>query len=288
MDAPPIARRSPTTREHHGDRFDDPYAWMADRQSTEFVDHLALENAWAVQQTAHLKPLADTVYEEFRSRIEETDLSVPVRHSRWWYYTRTIEGKQYCVEGRVLAEQHPERPSLDGGGAPSGEEVLLDQNAESVGHEFFGVGASEVSPAGDVLAYAVDLTGDERYDVRVKRIASGELLDDAVKRTGGSLAFSLDGRQVFYTRVDDAWRPYQVWRHEIGTPADDDVLVHDEPRRAVLRRGRHLARRPPDRHRHRQQDDLGVPAHRRGRPAREAAGRRGASAGGGVRHRAGR
>ncbi|MDN5765167.1 MAG: S9 family peptidase [Humibacillus sp.] len=229
MDTPPVARRSSTTREHHGDRFDDPYAWMADRESTEFVDLLARENAWAVEQTAHLKPLADTIYEEFRSRIEETDLSVPVRHSRWWYYTRTIEGQQYSVEGRVLAEQHPERPSLDGDGAPSGEEVLLDQNAESVGHEFFGVGASEVSPDGDVLAYAVDLAGDERYDLRVKRIATGELLDDAVKRTGGSLAFSLDGRQLFYTRVDDAWRPHQVWRHEIGTPTVDDVLVHDEP-----------------------------------------------------------
>ena len=229
MDRPPVARRSSTTREHHSDRFDDPYAWMADRASTEFVEHLALENAWAVQQTRHLKPMADTIYEEFRSRIQETDLSVPVRHGRWWYYTRTIEGQQYSVEGRVLAEHHPERPHLDGDGAPAGEEVLLDQNAEAVGHAFFGVGASEVSPAGDVLAYAVDLEGDERYDVRVKRIATGELLDDAVKRTGGSLAFSLDGQQLFYTRVDDAWRPHQVWRHEIGTSASDDVLVHDEP-----------------------------------------------------------
>ncbi|MEO6998123.1 MAG: oligopeptidase B, partial [Terracoccus sp.] len=229
MDTPPIARRSPTTREHHDDRFEDPYAWMADRQSTEFIDHLARENAWAVEQTAHLKPLADTIYEEFRSRIQETDLSVPVRHGQWWYYSRTIEGQQYPVEGRVLAEQHPERPSLDADGAPAGEQVLLDQNAEAVGHDFFGVGASEVSPAGDVLAYGVDLAGDERYDVRVKRIASGELLDDTVKQTGGSLAFSLDGRQLFYTRVDDAWRPHQVWRHEIGTPAGGDVLVHDEP-----------------------------------------------------------
>ncbi len=229
MDTPPIARRSPTAREHHGDRFDDPYAWMADRQSTEFVDHLARENAWAVEQTAHLTSLADTIYEEFRSRIEETDLSVPVRHGQWWYYTRTIEGQQYAVHGRVLAEQHPERPHLDGDQAPSGEEVLLDQNVEAVGHEFFGVGASEVSPAGDVLAYAVDLAGDERYDVRVKRIATGEVLDDAVQQTGGSLAFSLDGRHLFYTRVDDAWRPFQVWRHEVGTAAADDVIVHDEP-----------------------------------------------------------
>jgi oligopeptidase B len=85
-----------------------------------------------------------------------------------------------------------------------------------------------VSPAGDLLAYAVDLTGDERYDVRVRSIATGETLDEAVRLTGGSLAWSLDGRHIFYTRVDDAWRPYQVWRHELGTAVEGDALVHEE------------------------------------------------------------
>ncbi|RKT77195.1 oligopeptidase B [Terracoccus luteus] len=229
MEQPPVARRKPVARTHHGDTVEDPYAWMADRGAVEFVDHLALENAWAAQQTAPLQGLADDVFEEFRSRIEETDLSVPVRHDRWWYYTRTVEGEQYAVEARVLVADHPDRPALTEGRPPAGEQVLLDQNAEAQGQEFFGVGASEVSPAGDLLAYSVDLAGDERYDVRVRRIDTGELLDDAVRRTGGSLAFSLDGRHLFYTRVDDAWRPHQVWRHELGTPSEQDVLVHDEP-----------------------------------------------------------
>lgn len=202
---------------------------MADRESAEFLEHLAAENAWATEQTAELQPLADTIYEEFRSRVRETDLSVPVRHDRWWYYSRTIEGQQYAVDARVLVELHSDRPAPDGDQVIDGEEVLLDHNAESEGHEFFAVGANEVSPAGDLLAYAVDLVGDERYDVRVRRIATGEILDDAVRATGGSLAWSLDGRFVFYTRVDEAWRPHQVWRHEVGTAADRDVLVHDEP-----------------------------------------------------------
>ena len=201
---------------------------MADRDSPELLELLAAENHWATEQTAHLTTLADEVFEEFRARIEETDLSVPVRHDRWWYYSRTIEGEQYAVEARVPLADHPMRPSLSDGRPPAGEEVVLDQNAEAVGHEFFGVGATEVSPSGDLLAYAVDLAGDERYDVRVRRIATGEVLDAAVLQTGGSLAWSLDGRHLFYTRVDDAWRPFQVWRHEIGTSVDDDTLVHDE------------------------------------------------------------
>ncbi|NUO91752.1 MAG: S9 family peptidase [Dermatophilaceae bacterium] len=225
---PPVARRDPVVREHHGDRFEDPYAWMADRDGSELRELLAAENAWATERTEHLRPLAEQVFEEFRSRIEETDLSVPVRHDRWWYYSRTVEGEQYAVEARVLTADHPQRPALDEGRPPVGEQVLLDHNEEGREHEFFAVGASEVSPAGDLLAYAVDVVGDERYDVRVKRIEDGAQLDDAVRRTGGSLAWSLDQRHLFYTKVDDAWRPYQVWRHEVGTSAEADVLVHDE------------------------------------------------------------
>ncbi|HET8593693.1 MAG TPA: S9 family peptidase [Intrasporangium sp.] len=228
MQQPPIARREPTLRERHGDVFEDPYAWMANRDDPDLLAYLEAENAWAAEQTRHVQPVADTIYEEFRSRIKETDLSVPVRHDRWWYYSRTIEGEQYPVDARVLLSDHPERPSLEGDAAPAGEEVLLDQNAAAKGHDFFAVGASEVSPAGDVLAYAADLAGDERYDVRVVRIATGEVLDEAVRQTGGALAWSLDARYLFYTRVDEAWRPHQVWRHEVGTTEDADVLVHEE------------------------------------------------------------
>lgn len=228
MQQPPTARRAPVAREHHGDRFDDPYAWMAHRESSELRELLVAENAYATERTEHLRSLAEQVFEEFRSRIEETDLSVPVRHDRWWYYSRTVEGEQYAVEARVAVADHPERPALDAGRPPAGEQVLLDQNEEGRDHEFFAVGASEVSPAGDLLAYAVDVVGDERYDVRVRRIDDGVVLDDVVRRTGGSLAWSLDAQYFFYTRVDEAWRPFQVWRHEVGTPVEDDVLVHEE------------------------------------------------------------
>src|SRR6478609_10673640 len=148
MHQPPIARRSPVARVHHGDVFDDPYAWMADRESSELLELLAAENAHATEQTQQLQPLAEQIFEEFRSRIEETDLSVPVRHDRWWYYSRTVEGEQYAVEARVLVADHPQRPTLDDGRPPVGEQVLLDQNEEGRDREFFAVGVSEVSPSG--------------------------------------------------------------------------------------------------------------------------------------------
>ncbi len=202
---------------------------MAQRETSEFLAHLEAENAHALDRTEHLRGLADELYEELRSRVRETDLSVPVRHDRWWYYSRTVEGEQYAVDARVLVAEHPDRPVLDGDTPPDGEQVLLDANAEAAGHDFFAVGASETSPAGDLLAYAVDVAGDERYDVRVRRIGTGEVLDEAVTGTGGSLAWSLDGRHLFYTLVDEAWRPHQVWRHTVGTSQHEDTLVHDEP-----------------------------------------------------------
>ena len=173
--------------------------------------------------------VADEIFAEIKARTKETDLSVPVRHGGWWYYSRTIEGEQYSVEGRVAVADHPDRPSLDGDRPPAGEQVVLDENAEARGHEFFSLGASDVSSDGTLLAYAVDVTGDERYDLRIKDLASGRVVDDAVTRISAGVAWSRSGSHVFYTRYDDAWRPFQVWRHEVGAAADADVLVLEEP-----------------------------------------------------------
>src|SRR6478735_5008467 len=220
MQQPPTARRDPVAREHHGDRFDDPYAWMADRESSELRELLVAENAYATERTEHLRPLAEQVFEEFRSRIEETDLSVPVRHDRWWYYSRTVEGEQYAVEARVLVAAHPERPALDGGRPPAGEQVLLDQNEEGRDHEFFAVGASEVSPAGDLLAYAVDVVGDERYDVRVRRIDDVLVHEEADERFFVGVGTSRDDRLVLIAIGSKTTSEFRVLDADdpLGTP----------------------------------------------------------------------
>jgi len=226
---PPEAPRRPSSRTLHGDTVADDFAWMADRDDPELRAYLEAENAYAAAMTSHLAPLVDEVFGEIRARTKETDLSVPVRHGEWWYYSRTIEGEQYAVDARVRAAEHPSRPVLDGVGVPAGERVLLDENAEAAGHHFFALGASDVSPDGRLLAYAVDLTGDERFHLRVRDIDSGEVLDDAVTAIGYGVAWSRHGTHVFYTRLDEAWRAHEVWRHEVGRPAEEDVLVLHEP-----------------------------------------------------------
>ncbi len=224
---PPVAPRRDDIREHHGDRVVDPYEWLRDRSNPEVLAYLKEENAYAEARTAHLEPLREKLFREIRSRVKETDLSVPVRSDDWWYYARTAEGSSYAVQARCPVTGTTSRPSLEGADIP-GEQVILDGNLEAQGHEFFAVGGLTVSHDHAVVAFAVDVTGDERFDVVVRDIASGRVLDDGVTGVGYGLELSYDGQWLFYTRLDDAWRPFELWRHRVGAPVAGDVRLHRE------------------------------------------------------------
>ena len=233
---PPIARKVPTERRHHGDVFIDDYEWMRDKESPELVAHLEAENAFADAQTDELSGLRDRIFGEIQSRTQETDLSVPVRDGEWWYYTRTVEGQQYGIHCRapIAGDDDwipPVVPTANGAssGALAGEQVLLDDNSEADGLDFYSLGSFDVSGDGHTLLYAVDTEGDERYTLRLRDLRSGENLVDEVPGTSAGATFDASGRFVFYTTVDDAWRPDTVWRHEVGTPASADVTVFHEP-----------------------------------------------------------
>jgi oligopeptidase B len=226
---PPIAKAVEFVREHHGDRVVDHYEWLRDKSDPDVVDYLKAENDYAEATTAGLAALRGSIFQEIKSRVLETDLSVPVASGPWWYYSRTVEGMQYAVHCRAPGGLHSVRPALEGEAPVAGEQVLLDGNEAAEGHEFFSMGAFTVSPDHSRLAYATDTEGDERFDLTVKDIDSGEVLDDAVSGIGYGCVFSLDGEWLFYTRVDDAWRPYQIWRHRVGAPVGDDVVVYEEP-----------------------------------------------------------
>jgi oligopeptidase B len=173
--------------------------------------------------------LRQAIFGEIKSRTKETDLSVPVRDRGWWYYARTVEGKQYAVNCRRAVRPDDSGPPMTEDGAPlDGEEILLDGNELAGDNPFFSIGAFDVSPDGQLLAYSVDLDGDERYIMRFKDLLTGEITADEIPDTFYGTAWSADGSALFYITVDDAWRPYRVWRHMIGTPAADDVIVYEE------------------------------------------------------------
>jgi oligopeptidase B len=227
---PPAAARIRSERTHHGDTVIDEYAWLADKDNPETIAFLDAENAYTQAMTADQAPLRAAIFGEIKARTQESDLSVPARKGSWWYYSRTVEGQQYALHCRRAVRPDDTGPPLTGDGGPlDGEEVLLDGNELAAGQEFFSLGAFEVSPDGRLLAYSTDFTGSERFTMRVKDLVSGETAPDEIPGTFYGSAWSADATALFYVTVDDAWRPCRVWRHLIGTPAAEDVVVFEEP-----------------------------------------------------------
>ncbi|MFD7021714.1 S9 family peptidase [Promicromonospora sukumoe] len=228
---PPFTVRRPSERTFHGDTFIDDYEWLRTKEDPEVVAHLEAQNAWTLDRQAHLAPLRQTLFDEIKGRTLETDLSVPARDGDWWYYARTVEGQQYPIHARYpVAGPDDWTPRVLEPGQPvPGEQIMLDQNAQAEGHEFFALGSLDVSDDGTRLLYATDTAGDERYTLRVRDLATGEDLRDEVRDTAPGAMFTPDGEHVFYLTVDEAWRPWRVWRHRLGTPGSDDVLVFEEP-----------------------------------------------------------
>jgi oligopeptidase B len=226
---PPAAKRAPSERTHHGDTVVDEFAWLAAKDDPETVAFLEAENAYTEAMTVGHEGLRQVIFGEIKSRTKETDLSVPVRDRGWWYYARTVEGKQYAVHCRRAVRPDDDGPPMTADGRPlDGEEVLLDGNEVAGDNPFFSIGAFDVSPDGRLLAYSIDLDGDERYTMRFKDLVTGEITSDEIPDTFYGSAWCADGSALFYITVDDAWRPYRVWRHTIGTPASQDVVVYEE------------------------------------------------------------
>ena len=226
---PPAAKRIPTERTHHGDTVIDEYAWLADKQNPDTIAFLEAENAYTEAMTAGQGGLRDAIFAEIKGRTKETDLSVPTRKRGWWYYSRTVEGQQYPVHCRRAVLADDERPPMTEDGSPlEGEEILLDGNQLAADNAFFALGAFAVSPDGTKLAYSTDYAGNERYTMRFKNLDTGEIAADEIPDTYYGTAWSRDGSALFYVTVDDAWRPYRIWRHLIGTSVSEDRLVFEE------------------------------------------------------------
>ncbi|WP_100244720.1 S9 family peptidase [Kocuria palustris] len=227
--APPETPRRDHVREFHGDSFQDPYEWLREKDSPEVIAHLEAETACAEAATAQLAPLREQLFQEVRTRVLETDLSVPWRRGDWWYFTRTVEGGEHSVQCRVpAAEEGWEPPQIVAGQSLPGEQTLLDGNARAQPHEFWSLGAFDITHDGTRMAWAEDTTGDERFTVRVHDFAADRTLDDEIPETSYGAFLSPAGDAVFYTEVDDSWRPWRLRRHVLGTPLEQDITIAQE------------------------------------------------------------
>ncbi|MBF7143562.1 MULTISPECIES: S9 family peptidase [Pseudomonas] len=212
---PPIARKADGN---------DPYAWLQHKDSDEVLEHLRAENSYLDAQLADQAPLREALFEEIRSRIQETDLSLPSPWGPWLYYSRTTAGDEYARHYRA---PRPADGSLTVDATQ--EELLLDPNALADGG-FLSLGAFSVSPDHQRLAYSLDTQGDEVYQLFVKTLASGEVEHLPFEDCAGSMTWANDSTTLFFSTHDDTHRPYRLYRHRLGTPGAEQVFEEPDGR----------------------------------------------------------
>jgi oligopeptidase B len=215
---PPVAVQKPHTVKGPVDR-NDPYYWLRDdtRKNAEMLGYLNAENAYADAVLAPTKPLQDKLFNEIVSRIKQDDSSVPVRKRGYYYYTRFETGADYPIVARKA------------GSLSAKEEVMLDQPAMAKGQGFFQVGDWEVSQDNRLLAFAEDTVGRRQYTLKVKDLATGKTLSDAVANVEPNLVWADDNKTVYYIDKDPVTLlSKRVKSHVLGTPASTDKLVYEE------------------------------------------------------------
>ena len=213
---PPVADRRSAARTLHNETVTDDYGWLRNRDDPAVLAHLEAENEYTAAATAHLEDLVQAIFEETKSRIQETDLSAPARRGKWWYGRQTEQGRQYPKFVRWSGT--PEGPG----------ELFLDQNELASSHGFCAIGVLRISPDQNLLAYSVDHSGNEDFTLRFRRLDSGEEFPEALTSTYYGGAWSANNDYFFYTTLDHAHRPYRLWRHRLGTDQAVDALVYEE------------------------------------------------------------
>ena len=196
---------------------DDPYAWLIHKDDPDTLAYLTAENSYSAEWFATRGDTVENIFQEIKDRVHEDDSSYPVSHAGWWYQSRTETGKAYAIHTRGRTSD------------TSGDQLLLDENIEASNHEYFSLGAFDISNNTQFLAWSSDCDGSEHYQLRVRDIASGSELPDTISDTAyGGTAWSSNDEWLFYVLPDEQMRPWQVWRHRMGTASTEDLMVFED------------------------------------------------------------
>ena len=211
---PPMAEKKTKTTNIHGVTLVDEYFWLREKANPAVMSHLKAEDEYTELMMKPTAPLQEKLYNEMLSHIKQTDTNVPYRYGNYFYYSRTLEGKQYPIFCRKK------------GSTDAAEEILLDVNELAKGQQFMSIGDFVPSDDGNLLAYSTDNTGYRQYLLQVKDLRTGELLPERIERVT-SIAWANDNKTLFYVTEDAVTkRSDKFFRHVLGTAKSD--VVYDE------------------------------------------------------------
>jgi len=212
----PKATKIPKELTVHGDTRIDNYYWLNDREDQKVIDYLNKENAYRESRMAHTKAFQEDLFKEIVGRIKQTDMSVPFKKDGYYYFTRYEEGKEYPIHAR-------KKETLK-----ADEEIMLNVNDLAKDYDYYAVGGRSVSTNNEILAFGEDTVSRRIYTIRFKNLKTGEFLPDKIENTTGSAIWANDNQTIFYTRKDDALRPYKIFKHKLGTDPAEDVEIYHE------------------------------------------------------------
>ncbi len=207
---PPTAKRTDHKQAWHGETVVDPYFWLREKTNPEVAKFLESENAYTEAMTKDIQPFQEALYKEMLGRIKQTDLSVPTRQGKYYYYTRTVEGKQYPIYCRKSSAANGPYHAM------AAEAILLEQNEMAKGLPFLSIGDWSVSDNDNLLAYSTDTTGFRQYILHVKDLRTGQVLPDSAERVT-SAEWAADNKTIFFVTEDKVTkRSNQFWRLALG------------------------------------------------------------------------
>lgn len=213
---PPIAEKKPMTLEAHGHKRTDNYFWLKEKENPKVIEHLHAENSYTESKMLHTKQLQNDLFNEIQDRIKQTDKSVPYKNGNFFYYTRFEDKKEYPIfcrqkEGTTI------------------EEILLDVNEHAKDYSYYKVGALNVSPNENILAFSIDTSGDIVYDIKFKNLKTGKIIDDTIKKVSNNFEWANDNKTLFYSGNDNiTLRSDKILKHTLGTSQEEDQIVYKE------------------------------------------------------------
>jgi len=222
--AAPVAKKIPHTMTMHGHQRVDNYYWMRDdkRSDATILAHLKDENNYADAMLSTQKPLQELLFSELKARIVKDDNTVPVKDGKYWYHSEIHGDQEYSNYYRST--------SFSG----DNKTLLLDVNERADGHEFYDLGDLSISPNDQIMSISEDTDSRRIYTIIFKDLcttsaAQQPYLADTLSETEGEVVWANDNQTLFYVKKDlETLLGTQVYRHKLGTPQTDDVLVYEE------------------------------------------------------------
>ena len=224
----PQLKKKPELKSCHNVTWEDDYSWIHQENILEVLKdsskllpevrkYLEDENDYFSHQMSDTKEIQKVLFDEIKGRIKLDDESLPFKDVRYSYWTKTTTKGNYSIKLRKKIDSDEIEEIWNG-----------DLEKEKLKTEYFGLGDLEVSYNDKLLAYSLDLKGSEYYTIHIRDIKSREQVGEKIENTSGGITFSLDDKYIFYSKLDDNHRPREIYRHEIGTPTSNDILIFKE------------------------------------------------------------